>query len=160
MVCNTIPLQRLERGTGPQLRTVTSQHIKLHGYRWVCVRNHSGQQIVIPFYVCEVKQPILSVTRLVEQGFQLTLGDNPRLQRTKGFNSTFREQKWPVLPTSRNHNTVNLSVYTDNTGTSPATCLGFLSKTASREHHPRQCHREVCGRTTATCLENAGGAQP
>ena len=77
------PLQHLEHGTGPQLRTVTNQHIKLHGYRWVCVTNHSGQPTVIPFYVCEVKQPILSVTGLVEQGFQVTLNDNPRLQRTK-----------------------------------------------------------------------------
>ena len=93
------PLQHLEHGTRPQLRTVTNQHIKLHECRWVCVTNHSGQQIVIPFYVCEVKQPILSVTRLVEQGFQLTLDDNPRVQRTKGFNSTFGEQRWPVLPT-------------------------------------------------------------
>ena len=98
------PLQRLERGTGPQLRTVANQHIKLNGYRWVCVTNHSGQQIVIPFYVCGVKQPILSVPRLVEQGFQLTLDDNPRLQRTKGFNRKIGEQRWPVLPTSRNHN--------------------------------------------------------
>ena len=47
------PLQHLEHGTGPQLRTVTNQHIKLHGYRWVCVANHSGQQTVMPLYVCE-----------------------------------------------------------------------------------------------------------
>ena len=72
------PLHQQAHGTGSQLRTVTNQHFKLHGYRWVCVTNHSGQQIVIPFYVCDVKQPILSVTRLVEQGFQLTLDDNPR----------------------------------------------------------------------------------
>ena len=68
------------------------QHIKLFGYRWVCVTNHSGQQIVIPFYVCEVKQPILSATRLAEQGFQLTLDDNPRLQHIKGFNSTLENR--------------------------------------------------------------------
>ena len=67
---------------------MTDQHIKLH----VCVINRSGQQTVIPFYVCEVKQPILSVTRLVEQGFQLTLNDNPRLQRIKGFNSTLENR--------------------------------------------------------------------
>ena len=70
-------LHQLAHGTGPQLRTVTNQHIKLHGYRWVCVTNHSGQQIVMPFYVCEVKQQILAVTRLAEQGLQLTLDDNP-----------------------------------------------------------------------------------
>ena len=86
------PLHQLAHGTGPQLRTATNQHIKLHGYRWVCMTNHSGQQIVIPFYVCEVKQPILSVTRLVEQGFQLTLDDNARLQHIKGFNSTLENR--------------------------------------------------------------------
>ena len=86
------PLHQLEHGTGPQLRTVTNQRIKLFGCRWVFVTNHSEQQVVIPFYVCEVKQPTLSVTR-VEQGFQLTLDDNPRLQRIKGFNSTLENRK-------------------------------------------------------------------
>ena len=86
------PLHQLAHGTGPQLRTVTTQHIELYGYRWVCMTNHSGQQIVIPFYVCEVKQPILSVTRLVEQGFQLTLDDNPKLHHIKGFNSTLESR--------------------------------------------------------------------
>ena len=86
------PLHQLARGAGPQLRTVTSQRIKLHGDRWVCMTNHSGQHIVIPFYACEVKHLILSVTRLVGQGFQLTLDDNPRLQRIQGFNSTLENR--------------------------------------------------------------------
>ena len=92
MVCNAIST------TAPRAwhRTTTENsdqpHIKLHWYRWVFVTNHSGQQTVIPFYVCEVKQPILSVTRLVEQGFQLALGDNPRLQHTKGFNCTLENR--------------------------------------------------------------------
>ena len=86
------PLHKPVHGTGPQLRTVTNQQIKLDGYRWVCVTNHSRQQVVIPFYVCDVKQPILSVTRLVEQGFQLTLDDNARLQHIKGFNSTLENR--------------------------------------------------------------------
>ena len=71
---------------------MTNQHIKLFGHRWVCMTNHSGQQIVIPFYVSEVEQPILSVTRLVEQGLQLTLDDNPRLQHITGLNSTLENR--------------------------------------------------------------------
>ena len=86
------PLQQLAHGTGPQLRPVTNQHINLYGYKWVCMTNHSGQQIVISCYVCKVKQPVLSVARLVEQGFQPTLDDNPRLQRNKGFNSTLENR--------------------------------------------------------------------
>ena len=106
MVCNTISTTTPRAWNRTQLRTAINQHIKLHGYKCVCVTNHSGQQIVIPFYVCEVKQPILSVTRLVEQGFQLTLDDNPRLEHTKGFNSTlenrdslfFRQAEITTLP--------------------------------------------------------------
>ena len=91
------PLHQLEHGTGPQLRTVTNQHIELYGYRWGCMTNHSGQQSVIPFYACEVKQPILSVTGLVEQGFQFTLGDNPKLHYIKGFNSTLESRICPFF---------------------------------------------------------------
>ena len=107
------PLHQLEHGTGPQLRTVTNQHIKLFGYRWVCMTNHSGQQIVIPFYVCEVKQPILSVTRLVEQGFQLTLDDNPRLQHIKGFNSTLgnRNGLFFLQAEITKFNNINIHIY-------------------------------------------------
>ena len=78
-------IQPLAPENGPQLRTVTSQPIKLHGYKWVCMNNINGQRIVIPFYVCDIKQPILSVTRLIEQGFQIVLDDNPRIHHDKGF---------------------------------------------------------------------------
>ena len=81
-------LQPLTQENGPQLRTVTSQPIKLHGYKWVCMNNINGQRIVIPFYVCDFKQPVRSVTRLIEQGFQIVLGDNPRIHHDKGFDSS------------------------------------------------------------------------
>ena len=140
------PLQRLEYGSGPQLRTVTSQHIKLHGRRWVCVTNRSGQQLVMPFYVCEVKQPILSVTRLAEQGFNLTLGDNPRLQRTKGFNSTFGEQRWPVLPTSRNRNTAKRNKATDTQRTART---HWHDSTDHSTYTTRSCRHRLCRRLLA-----------
>ena len=125
------PPRQLEHGAGPQLRAVTNRRIKLFGYRWVCVTNRSGQQIVIPFYICEVKQLILSVTRLVEQGCQLTLDDNPRLQRIKGFNSALEDRhglfflqaeittlpKGTTLQTHNQFNTQeNLSEHTGNSG--------------------------------------------
>ena len=91
-IASQVPLHQLAHGAGPQLRMVTNQHIKLHGYRWVCVTNDSGQQIVIPFYVCEVKQPILSVTRLVEQGFQLTLDDSQDYSASKASTAHWRTE--------------------------------------------------------------------
>ena len=102
MVCATISTTPTRTWHGTTTQTVTNQHINLFGYRWVCVTNHSGQQIVIPFYVCEVKQPILSGTRLVEQGFQLTLDDNPSLQRSKGFNSALDNRNGLFFPQARN----------------------------------------------------------
>ena len=141
------PLTPAAHGTGPQLRTVTNQHIKLYGYRWVCMTNHSGQQIVIPFYVCEVKQPILSVTRLVEQGFQLTLDDNPRLQHIKGFNSTLENREWPVLPTSRNHNTCQKEQsyrYTTQTARTD-----WHDSTDHNAYTTRSCRHRLCRRLLA-----------
>ena len=37
--------------------------------------NSKDQAIVIPFYVCDVAQPILSATRLAEQGFKIVLSN-------------------------------------------------------------------------------------
>ena len=81
-------IQPLTPENGPQLRTVTNQPIKLHGYKWVRMNYINEQRIVIPFYVCDIKQPILSVTRLIEQGFQIVLDDNPRIHHDKGFDSS------------------------------------------------------------------------
>ena len=86
------PLQQIQEDTGPQLRTVTNQPIKVHGYKWICMQNDTGQHIVIPFYVCDVKQPILSVTRLVQQGFKITLDEQPNMQHSKGFHSNLVQQ--------------------------------------------------------------------
>ena len=86
------PLQQIQEDTGPQLRTVTNQPIKVHGYKWICVQNDAGQHIVIPFYVCDAKQPILSVTRLDQQGFKIRLDEQPNLQHSKGCNSNLVQQ--------------------------------------------------------------------
>ena len=49
--------------------------------------NVNKQQLVVPFFVCEVTQPILSVTRRAEQGFNIQLNETPAVTHTKGFNS-------------------------------------------------------------------------
>ena len=83
------PIQPLSPENGPQLRTVTNNEIKLYGYKWVYMRNVEGQAIVIPFYVCDVHQPIVSVSRLEEQGFVLTFNEEQRrITHPKGFNTT------------------------------------------------------------------------
>ena len=71
------------------MRTVTNNEIKLYGYKWVYMHNVEGQAIAIPFYVCDVHQPIVSVSRLEEQGFVLTFNEEQRrITHPKGFNTT------------------------------------------------------------------------
>ena len=81
------PLQHLDQHSGPRLRTVTNQEINVYGYRWIKFVNEQNQPIVIPFYVCDVEQPIVSVTRLIDQGFNVNFNENPTIHHDKGFDS-------------------------------------------------------------------------
>ena len=58
--------------------------IYIHGVRWVYMKSQQ-QPIIIPFYVCDVHDPILSVTRLAEQGFDIRFNDAPTMRHNKGF---------------------------------------------------------------------------
>ena len=78
-------LHALPKGDEPQLRTVTNTQIAVHGYKYVIMKNNKGQPIVIPFYVCDVHAPILSVTRLTEQGFNIQLNETPTITHKHGF---------------------------------------------------------------------------
>ena len=100
------PIHKLAPEQGPQLRTVTNKEIQPHGVRWVYYMQRQGQPIVIPFYVCNVHDPILSVTRLAEEGFDIRFNDVPtisyndtqqKLQRITGT------EEQPLLPSRNNH---------------------------------------------------------
>ena len=43
------------------------------------------QPVVIPFYVCDARDPVLSVTRLTEQGFDIRFNDVPTMRRERKF---------------------------------------------------------------------------
>ena len=79
------PLYTLQQGQGPNLRTATDESITIHGYKWVLMTNQHNYQLAVPFYVCDVKLPIMSVTRLTEQGFDIQFKDNPTMSHSKGF---------------------------------------------------------------------------
>ena len=78
---------------GPRLTTATEEDITVYGYKWVYMKNSKQQPIVIPFYVCDVSQPILSVTRLASQGFNIQLSDHPTITNTNGFEATLKQQQ-------------------------------------------------------------------
>ena len=88
------PIQPLSADNGPQLRTVTNNEIRLYGYKWVYMHNVEGQASVIPFYVCDVHQPIVSVSRLEEQGLILPFNEQQRhITHPKGFSTTLIKQQ-------------------------------------------------------------------
>ena len=70
------------QGEGPDLRTATDDTIRVYGFKWVYMVNNKDQAIVIPFYVCDVAQPILSATGLAEQGFEIVLSEQPASNET------------------------------------------------------------------------------
>ena len=78
-------LQELQQDEGPRLRAANDDSIRVHGYQWVYLTNTSNQQMVMPSYVCDVSQPILSTRRLTEQGFAVDFNDNPDIAHSKGF---------------------------------------------------------------------------
>ena len=82
------PLYTLPQGQGPSLRTATDEEINMYGYKWVLMANNDNYKIVAPFYVCDVKQPIMSVTRLTEQGGSTySSKDTPTMSHSRGFHS-------------------------------------------------------------------------
>ena len=85
-------VHELHQSETPNLRTATDDAIKVYGYNWVYMINNKNQAIVIPFYVCDVAQPILSATRLAEQGFEITLSEQPTIKHTDGFEPALKQQ--------------------------------------------------------------------
>ena len=85
------PAHKIDQAQSPNLRTVTNKTIQCYGVRWVYMQSR-GQPIVIPFYVCDIHDPILSVTRLAEQGFDIRFNDPPTIRHDKGFNVPLVQQ--------------------------------------------------------------------
>ena len=85
------PIHRFDEAQLPNLRTVTNKTIQCYGVRWVYMQSR-GQPIVIPFYVCDIHDPILSVTRLAEQGFDIRFNDTPTMSHNKGFDVSLVQQ--------------------------------------------------------------------
>ena len=59
----------------PQLYTVTNKKIPVYGIKYVPYEQ-DNLRIMIPYYVCDVKYPILSASRLLDRGYGLDF--NPR----------------------------------------------------------------------------------
>ena len=70
------PLMPLTLEQTPPLWSVTDEPVWALGYRRVRFRNIQVQQLVMQFFVIDgIRHPIVSVTRLLEQGFEPNLRD-------------------------------------------------------------------------------------
>ena len=54
----------------PQLFTATDDPIQVYGIRRVYYKCQ-GQPVVIPYFACDVKYPIISVSTLIDRGYDL-----------------------------------------------------------------------------------------
>ena len=63
------PLEPIGEST-PQLFTATDDRIQVHGIRRVYYKCQR-QPVVIPYFACDVKYPIISVSRLIDKGYDL-----------------------------------------------------------------------------------------
>ena len=62
----------------------TDDAIRVYGFKWAYMMNNKYRARVIPVYICDVAvaQPVLSATRLAEQGFEITLSEQPTIKHT------------------------------------------------------------------------------
>jgi hypothetical protein len=82
----------------------------------VYMANESNQQIAIPFYVCSVSQPILSETRLTEQGFTIHLGEQPTITHPNRFEAKLRAKEGTYfLPVNNTKTLPNYKLDVHNT---------------------------------------------
>ena len=84
-------LHEIRTGQEPQLRTVTNTQIKVHGYKYVIMKNNRKQPTGIPFYICD--GCILSVTRLAEQGFNIQPNETPTMTHRRGSEAQLIQQE-------------------------------------------------------------------
>ena len=83
----SFPLHQMRQHDKPNLKTVTGTDIWVYWCGWIHFLNQREQRIVIPFYVLHVKQPILSVTRLIHQGFEINVSGQSTMTNPKSFES-------------------------------------------------------------------------
>ena len=113
----------MKQNDKPILRTVTGTDIWVYGYRWIHFINEQDRQIVIPFYVCDVNAPILSVSRLIKQGFEINLGEKSKLRQPPHFESTITPKDALLhvhLRMTKMRNTHHLVVNQEETGKTTA----------------------------------------
>ena len=86
--------------------------------------------VVVPFYVCDVKQPIMSVTRLTEQGFDVQFKDTPTMSHSKGFQSNLVQRaELFYLPVKLVNIPGNMRLDINKTDTTGTACISPVTLT-------------------------------
>ena len=93
-------LHCLNAGRGLDLRSASGKMLKVWGTRKVmynAVDLHGEVFTVkIPFVVCEVRRPMLSMAMLEDKGFHLTVGDGCRKVGGHGREMSLRKKGKPI----------------------------------------------------------------
>ena len=96
----------------------------MYGYKWVLMANNDNYKIVVPFYVFDVKQPIMSVTQLTEEGFNIQFKDTPTTSHSRGFHSNLvRRAAFFYLPVKLVNIPGNMKLDICTTGTTGSAAI-------------------------------------
>ena len=85
------PLEPLGAST-PQLFTATDDPIQVYGIRRVYYKCQ-GQPVVIPYFACDVKYPITSVSSLIDRGYDLSSANIGTILRGPSLQVALKEME-------------------------------------------------------------------
>ena len=79
--------------TAHRYKYVNMRSNKQQGPKYVIMKDNKRQPFVIPFYLCNVHAPTLSVTRLAEQGFYIQLSDQATITHEYGLDAQLKQKE-------------------------------------------------------------------
>jgi len=104
--------------------------------RPTCIRIQMGTdgqqrqlQDVLPFCVCDMKPPIMSVTRLTEQGFDIQFKDTPTMSHSRGFHSNLVRRAELCMTETKSAAITPVEVLRNRNDTWTFKTQGFLVRT-------------------------------
>ena len=135
MVCRRLPSAQDRQSTTTKPENSDQQD---HTMLWYEMGLHEVKRTTNchTIYVCDIHDPILSVTRLTEQGFDIRFNDTPTMSHNKGFD----------VPLVQQHNLYYL----------PATIMNLEQR---QQRQPRQTPEGVIAMIAPTTLTQAGPQQ-
>eukprot|EP00971_Amphidinium_carterae_P161436 3201019-Amphidinium_carterae.1 len=83
------------------LRDIQGNRIKVYGLRLIPLVTTEGQKMIIPFVVCDVARPVISLGKLRRKGYNISMGDKTYIEHPNGdkIDLVLKKNTWYVKAT-------------------------------------------------------------